>query len=328
MNNLEYGQLLDKFDTRKKYLQEIENIIDKQTWEEVQQKNTKKAYENYLHIYYNGIYSNEAKIKIDEFIRLKKEKELEKIRLEKIRLKKEEEKSIKEKHQQIYTYLDKNKIFFNSFPKLSNELNGYLVVKDLYRLSHIISLIEEKKVLFKEFNTIINKLIGLGVSKKEVLSFIKLSTFKTLSKDFKFYSNLINQIPTQELYEWKPIDESGKSVNPWTLNKSKAWVDRKTNRTIIVLPREINYEQAVSIIIDLNKVNFAGKNRWSLLTLDEINYLLTKKFLDFIGLNSVNRVWIEYSNISGMASSFNLLNNIREITSSTKDMCSVVLISK
>jgi len=328
MNNLEYNQLLDKFETRQEYLQNIENIIDKQTWKESQQKNTKKAYENYLNIYFNGIYSNEAKIKIDKFIQLKKEKELEKIRLKKILLKKEEEKSRKEKHQEISAYLDKNKIFFNSFPKLSNELNRYLIVKDLNRLLYITSLIDKKEFLFQEFNIMINKLINLSISKEEVLSFIKLSTFEKLSKDFEFYSNLMKKVPIQELYEWKPIDEFGKSVNPWFLNKSKAWIDRKTNRATIVLPKEVNYEQAVSMIRDLNKKNFAGNSNWSLLTLNEINYLLTKKFLNFIGLNIVNRVWIEYSNVSGMASSFSLLNNIREITSSTKDMCSVVLISK
>ncbi len=70
MNNLDYSELLDKFNNRKEYLKKIENIIDEQTWEEAQQKNTLKAYKEYLNSYYNGIYSNEAKIKIDEFIQI------------------------------------------------------------------------------------------------------------------------------------------------------------------------------------------------------------------------------------------------------------------
>jgi len=348
--SMEYDNIWKDFRGYKEYNNDLIHLYNEKKendfWDETIRKNTQQAYIEYVSVYPHGRYIDKAKIKIDTFIQLeqkeeerrkeeqrkrelqKEEEERRKEELKKIKLKKEKEQLRKEEHQRISLYLEKYKIFFNSFPKLKNELSTYLTVKDLDKLSYIISIIEKIEYLFQEFNIMVDKLIKLGISKDEALSFIKLSKFKILFKDFELYSNLINQIPEQKLYEWKPIDKLGNSVCPWLINKSEAWVDRKSNMTIIILPKEITYEKAIPITINFNEKEFAGKKNWSFLNLNEINYLTSKKFLNFIALNTVNRVWIKYSNISGMASSFNLKKNIREITSSTKDICSIVLISK
>ncbi len=84
--NLSYKELLNKFDGYLDYLEEIEKVKDKIEWEEAKRINTQRAYEEYLYSYINGIYSFEAKQKIDEFIALKRAKKLERKRKEEERL--------------------------------------------------------------------------------------------------------------------------------------------------------------------------------------------------------------------------------------------------
>jgi hypothetical protein len=70
-------------------------VEDKLWWSKATKKNTQRAYENYLVDYPNGIYSFEAKQKIDEFIAIEIEKELERKRLAEIERRKEEERLVK-----------------------------------------------------------------------------------------------------------------------------------------------------------------------------------------------------------------------------------------
>jgi len=89
--NIYYRETLDKIDSYREYINELKKVEDKMWWGKATNKNTKKAYEKYLMNYYNGIYSNEAKTKVDEFNRFKKEKELEEQRIRDIEIVKEKE---------------------------------------------------------------------------------------------------------------------------------------------------------------------------------------------------------------------------------------------
>ena len=104
--NSSYEELLSNFDSYDEYLGEILKVEDKLWWNRASEKNTQMAYENYLLDYPNGIYKSKAKRKIDEFIAISKEKELERRRLEEVRLaevarKDEEEKEELAKLKQI-----------------------------------------------------------------------------------------------------------------------------------------------------------------------------------------------------------------------------------
>jgi len=96
--NSSYEELLSNSDSYDEYLGEILKVEDKLWWNRASEKNTQMAYENYLLDYPNGIYKSKAKRKVDEFIAITKEKELERRRLEEVRLaevvrKQEEEKA-------------------------------------------------------------------------------------------------------------------------------------------------------------------------------------------------------------------------------------------
>ena len=84
--NSSYEELLSNFDSYDEYLGEILKVEDKLWWNRASEKNTQMAYEDYLLDYPNGIYKSKAKRKIDEFIAISKEKELERRRLEEVRL--------------------------------------------------------------------------------------------------------------------------------------------------------------------------------------------------------------------------------------------------
>jgi len=190
--DMKYEAVWQEFKEYNKYQDVLIDLYNEKKenefWKKAINKNTEKTYKQYVSFYPHGKYVDEAKIKIAIFIKLKKEEELEKIKLQEIKIKQEKEKRKKEQQQQISLYLKKNEIFFNSFPKLKNELIIYLTVQDLNKLLNIVSILSKTSYIFQEFDIIITKLIKLGLSKEEALSFIKLSNLKNLVKDFKVYS--------------------------------------------------------------------------------------------------------------------------------------------
>ena len=72
--NKSYEETLLVLNSHNHYLEEMLKVEDKLWWNRTTQKNTQKAYEDYL-LYSNGIYSIEAERKLDEFIAITKETE-------------------------------------------------------------------------------------------------------------------------------------------------------------------------------------------------------------------------------------------------------------
>ena len=74
--NKSYRESLVLVNSHNDYLKEMLKVEDKLWWSRVSTENTQKAYEAYFLYYPQGIYSFEAKKKIDEFIVIEREKKL------------------------------------------------------------------------------------------------------------------------------------------------------------------------------------------------------------------------------------------------------------
>ena len=76
-NKRAYQEYLNEYPKgiyRKKAIDSIEFINDKKAWEKAQKHNTENSYVKYLKDYDNATYSDEAKKRINKFIRLKQKK--------------------------------------------------------------------------------------------------------------------------------------------------------------------------------------------------------------------------------------------------------------
>ncbi|CAA6809162.1 MAG: Unknown protein [uncultured Sulfurovum sp.] len=92
--NKNYNELLDSFGSYGEYQDKFialdRDKNDHKAWGKAKQLNSKNSYHTYLKNYYNGHYSNEAKVKVDEFIHLEKKKQLEEKKLKDIERAKEQ----------------------------------------------------------------------------------------------------------------------------------------------------------------------------------------------------------------------------------------------
>ncbi len=193
--NIYYRETLDKIDSYQEYISEVKKVEDKMWWGKATNQNTKIAYEKYLNSYLNGIYSFEAREKIDEFIAVNREKELEK-------------ELIKKDFEKLIEWADEKNILEEKLPRDIDKLSK--LKKLSLHNSNLNSLPNEIKVLkniteihlsrnyFTEVPKVLEKfdkltwisIINSGV--KEIPNFFR--KYKKL-KGLFFYGTQIKKLP-------------------------------------------------------------------------------------------------------------------------------------
>ena len=154
--NKSYRESLLLVNSHNDYLKEMLKVEDKLWWSRATKKNTQKAYENYLSEYINGTHALEAKQKVDEFIAIEKEKELEEKRLAEIERRKERLAELKREKECWNTACQQDiKKAYESY--LSDYLNGIYRLEAKEKIDEFITIEKEKELERKRLAEIARK---------------------------------------------------------------------------------------------------------------------------------------------------------------------------
>jgi len=230
---------------------------DKEAWKLTIHSNKKVDYENYLKYHYNGLHSNEAKRKIDEFMQL--EKKLEEQRVRDIEIDKERVRLAKIEQEKKIA-LDKEKEAWNLVCKkdTTEDYKNYLKFypNGIYTTDAKLR-IEEYYNDFKELIHLNNIRIDDNYGYRNLI----------------LYSNLDMNI--KELKEAKYLDISGNSLEklPSAISYLKNLDTLIVNRNnLITLPEWIvNLTKLKELNLDANKINEYPKNMSSLINIEKLN---------------------------------------------------------
>jgi len=212
--NLDYLETLDKVDSYEEYIMELKKIEDKIWWEKATKQNTKRSYEKYLTNYSSGIYSFEAREKINKFVVRKREKELE-------------QELIRKDFEKLIEWADEKNISEDRLPRDIDKLSK---LKELnLHNSNLNSLPNEIKVL-KDITEIHLSRNHFTEVPKVLEKFDKLTWISIINTDIKEIPNFFRKYKTLEglFFYGTPIE------------KLPEWIGEFTELAYLSLPSGIN----------------------------------------------------------------------------------------
>jgi hypothetical protein len=235
---------------------------------------------------------------------------------------------------ELQSYLLTHKEVLDHFPKLQQEISGYLKERDKEQaLLAGLRIVRENIGLLPRFLDLVSILKQAGLPASDAISLIQPSSFAVLKAELATQTLNVDSIPAVGFANWQPVDNAGRDMPPWVDSHAvPIWKERGTSVIWAIFQNQcyfhndLNSTTATEIILRFNSTEIGARKNWAIPSIDELRRFSKFETLNILNADKIRRVWAAFSSAPGRLSSFSFIDGKRE-TTGEKDKCSLLLIS-